>query len=121
MLLSTSLHLSLADLPSLLDEDNEESSPLVMEPPAHSSHIVMGGMVPTITVSSSGAETTLSASPRLSPWISTSTTSTAGRDVQRVIQQQLSTSVNTDLVRSRVWQGHVIAKKLGKVAGIGKG
>ena len=67
MLLSTSLCPSLADLPSLLDEDDEESSPLVVEPPAHSSHIVTGGAVPTVTISMSGAETTPSASPRLSP------------------------------------------------------
>ena len=87
MLLSTSLCPSLVDLPSLLDEDNEESSPLVVGSPAHSSHVVMGGTVPTISVSSSGAETTLSASSRSILQISTSTASTAGRDVQRVIQQ----------------------------------
>ena len=51
-LLSTSLNLSLVDLPALLDADDEEP-PLVVEPPVHSSHMVMGWMVPTITVSSS--------------------------------------------------------------------
>ena len=61
MFLSMSINLSLADLPALLDTDNEECPPLVVEPPAHSSQVVMDGTVPTITVSSSVVETTLSA------------------------------------------------------------
>ena len=101
MLLSTSLDLSLADLPGLLDIDDEEPPPLVVEPPAHSSHVVMGGMVPTVTISLSAAETTLSALPRLSPRVSTSSTSTVGRDVWRVIQQHPPTSANKALV----WAG----------------
>ena len=92
LLLSTSFGLSLVDLPGLLDVDDEGPPPLVVEPPAHSSHVVMGGMVPTITISSSVAETTLSASPRSSPRVSTSSASTVGRDVWRVIQQHSPTS-----------------------------
>ena len=102
MLLSTSLGLSLADLPGLLDIDDEEPPPLVVEPPACSSCIVMGGTVPTITVSLSMVETTLSASPRLSPRVNTSSTSTVGRDVQRVIQQHPPTSANKALVQAGV-------------------
>ena len=45
-LLSTSLNPSLVDLLALLDADDDESPPLIVEPPAHSSHMVMGGMVP---------------------------------------------------------------------------
>ena len=84
ILLSTSLCLSLVDVPPLL---NEELPPLVVGTPSHSSHIVTSGTVPTVTVSSLGAEMTLSASPRLSPQISTSTTSMASQDVRRVVQQ----------------------------------
>ena len=98
MLLSTSLGLSLVDLPDLLDIDDEGPPPLVVEHPAHSSHVVMGGTVPTITVSSSVVETTLSASPRLSPRVSTSSTSTVGRDVWRVVQQHPPSSANKVLV-----------------------
>ena len=101
-LLSTSLGLSLANLPGLLDIDDEEPPPLGVEPPAHSSHIVTGGMVPTITISLSVVETTLSALPRLSPRVSSSSTSTVGRDVQRVIQQHPPTSANKALVQAGV-------------------
>ena len=121
MLLSTSLDPSLADLLALLDADDEESPLLVVEPPAHSSHVVTGRTVPTITVSSSVVETTLSASPRSSPRVSTSSTSAAGKDVQRVIQHHLPTSAKTALVRSGVGQGSVIVKELMRIAGIGKG
>ena len=120
MFLSMSINLSLADLPALLDTDNEECPPLVVEPPAHSSQVVTGRMVPTITVSLSVAETTLSASPRLSSRVSTSSASVAGRDVWRVIQQHPLTSPNTALVRAGVGWGNVIAKKLAKI-GAGKG
>ena len=81
MLLSTSLNPSLADLQALLDADDDESPPLVVEPPACSSRVVTGGTVPIITVSSSVAETTLSAMPRLSPRVSTPSAGTAGKDV----------------------------------------
>ena len=90
------------------------------KPSACSSQMVMGGMVPTITVSSSVAETPLSALPRLSPRVCTSSASVAGRDVQRVMQQHPLTSPNTALVRAGVGQGNVIAKKLMKI-GVGKG
>ena len=102
MLLSTSFGLCLADLLGLLDIDDEGPPPLVVEPPAHSSHVVTGGTVPTITISSSVVETTLSASPKSSPRVSTSSTSTVGRDMQRVIQQHPPTSVNKALVQAGV-------------------
>ena len=84
MLFSTSISTSLADLPALLDIEEEECL-LVVETPFHSSQVVVGGMIPTITVSSSAVETTLSASPRLTLRISTSSASMTGGDVQRVI------------------------------------
>ena len=87
ILLSASLCLNLADMPPLLDKDDEEVPPLVVGTPSYLSHIVMSGTVPTVTVFSLGAETTLSASPRLSPWISTSTTSMVSQDIRRVVQQ----------------------------------
>ena len=81
MLLSTSLDPSLVDLLAPLDIDDEEPPPLVVESPAHSSCVVTDGTVPTITVSLSVVETTLSASPRSSPRVSASSASTAGKDV----------------------------------------
>ena len=65
----------------------EEECPLVVGSPSHSSRVVVGGMIPTITVSSSAAETTLSASPRTTPRVSTSCANVAGGDVCRMIQQ----------------------------------
>ena len=115
MLLSTSFGLSLVDLPGLLDIDDEGPPPLVVEPPACSSHIVMGGTVPTITISSSVVETTLSASLRLSPRVSTSSASTVGRDVWRVIQQHSPTSAKKALVQAGAGQGSIIDKNLAKI------
>ena len=79
MLFSTSISMSLADLPALLDIEEEEC-PLVVETPSHSSQVVVGGTIPTITVSLSAVETTLSASPRLTPRISTSSANMTGGD-----------------------------------------
>ena len=64
---------------------SKEEHPLVVGSPSHSSQVVVGGMMPTITVSSSVAETTLSASPRTTPRVSTSCANVAGGDVCRVI------------------------------------
>ena len=119
MLFPTSISPRLADLLALLDIDEEEC-PLVVEPPSHSSWVVMGGMIPTITVSSSVVETTLSTSPRSTPRVSTSSANVAGGDVWRVIQQCPLTSPNMALIGAGVGRGNVIAKKLMKV-GIGKG
>ena len=121
ILLSASSHLSLMDLPPLIDEDDEETPPLVVGPPSYSSHIVMSGAVPTMTVSSAGAETLLSASPRANLRMSTSITSSANQDVHRVVWQRPSTSANTALVDSGAGQGQVIAEKLWKYGGTGKG
>ena len=55
-----------------MDEDDEETPPLVVGPPSHSPHIVMRGAVPTMIVSLSGAEMLLSTSPRVNPRMSTS-------------------------------------------------
>ena len=76
-------------------------------------------MMPTITVSSSAAETTLSASPRMTPRVSTSCANVAG-DVRRVIQQHPHSSPNRVLIGAGVGRGQVLAKKLTK-AGIGRG
>ena len=81
ILLSTSFHPSLVDLPPLVDEDDEETPPLVVGPPSYSSCVVMSGAVPTVTVSSAGAETLLSTSPRANPRMSTSIVSSANQDV----------------------------------------
>ena len=102
ILLSTSFCLSLMDLPPLVDEDDEKTPPLVVGPPSHSSHILMSGAVPTITVSSSGAETLLSTSPRVNQRMSTSITSSAHQDIHRVVQQRPSTLANAALVDTGV-------------------
>ena len=120
----TSISPSPAGLLALLDLGKEEH-PLVVESPSCSSWVVVGGMIPTIMVSSSAVETTLSASPRLTPRVSTSSVSTSsanvtGRDVHRVIQQCPLSSPNTALIGAGVGRGQVLAKKLMK-AGVGKG
>ena len=99
--LPTSISMSLVDLLALLDIDKEEC-PLVVVPPTHSSQVVVGGTIPTITVSSSVAETTLSASPRSTPRISTSSANMTGGDVWGVIQQCPSTSPNMALIGTGV-------------------
>ena len=71
----------LSALPGL----GEEEHPLVVGSPSYSSQVVAGGMIPTVTVSSSAAEMTLLASPTTAPRVSTSCANVAGRDVHRVI------------------------------------
>ena len=53
----------LSSLPGL----SQEERPLVVGPPSRSSRVVVGGRVPTVTVSSSAAKTTLSSSPSMAP------------------------------------------------------
>ena len=65
--------------------------------PSHSSQVVVGGRIPTVTVSSSAAETTLLALPTMAPRVSISCANVAGRDVHRVIQQSLHSSPNRAL------------------------
>ena len=113
---STSLNLvGLLALPRL----GEEECLLVVGSPPHSSQVVVGSMMPIITFSLSAAETTLSASPRMIPRVSTSCANVAG-DVHRVIQQHPHFSPNRALIGAGVGRGQVLAKKLMK-AGIGRG
>ena len=53
--------------------------------------------MPTVTVLSSTAETTLSSSPNTAPRISTSSSNITGEDVHRVIRQYLTSSPNRAL------------------------
>ena len=115
----TSISPNVAGLPALSHLGKEEH-PLVVEPPSHPSQVVVGGMIPTITVSSSAAETTLSALPRSTPMVSTSSANVTGEDVHKVIQQHPLSSPNTVLIGAGVGQGQVLVKKLMK-AGVGKG
>ena len=115
----TSISPNLAGLPTSLDLGKEEC-PLVVESPSHSSWVVAGGMIPTITVSSSAVETILSASPRSTPRVSTSSANVVGGDVHRVIQQCPLPSPNVALIGAGVCRGQVLARKLAK-AGVGKG
>ena len=71
----------LSALPGL----GEEECPLVVGSPSCSSQVVAGRMIPTVTVSSSAAETTLFALPTTAPRVSTSCANVAGRDFHRVI------------------------------------
>ena len=77
-------------------------------------------MIPTIMVSSSAAETTLSALPRSTPRVSTSSANVARGDVWRVIQQCPPSSPNAALIGAGVGRGQVLAQKLTK-AGVAKG
>ena len=68
----------LSNLPGL----SQEERPLVVGPPSHSSRVVVGGRVPTVTVSSSTAKTTLSSS-NTAPMISTSSSNMTEGDACR--------------------------------------
>ena len=70
---------------SALSGLSREECPLVVGSPSHSSQVVAGGRIPTVTVSSSAAEMTLSVSPTMAPRVSTSCANVAGRDVHRVV------------------------------------
>ena len=75
---------NVAGLPALSGLGKEEC-PLVVGSPSCSSQVVVGGMIPTVTVSSCAAEMTLSALPTTAPRVSTSCANVAGRNVFRVI------------------------------------
>ena len=77
-------------------------------------------MIPTVTVSLSAAETTLSASPTTAPRVSTPCANVAGRDVCRVIQQCPHSSPNRVLAGAGVGRGQGLVKKLAKT-GSGRG
>ena len=97
-----SLHVTgLSNLPGL----SEEEHPLVVGPPSHSSRVVVGERMPTVTVFSSAAETTLSSSPNTAPRISTSSSNVTGGDVCRVIRQHPTSSPNRALAGIGVGRG----------------
>ena len=87
---------------SKLVRAEQEEHPLVVGPLSHSSRVVAGRRVPTVTVSSSAAETTLSSSPNMAPRISTSSSNVTGGDVHRVIWQHLPSSPNRTLAGAGV-------------------
>ena len=93
--------------PSNLTGLSQEERPLVVEPPSHSSRVVVGGRVPTVTVSSSAAETTLSSSPSMAPRLSTSCSNMTGGDMRRVIWQHLHLPPNRALAGAGVGRGSV--------------
>ena len=91
----------LSNLPGL----NQEERPLIVGPLSHSSRVVVGGRVPTVTVSSSAAETTLSSSPNMAPRISTSSSNVTGEDARRVIWQHPTSSPSRALAGVGVGRG----------------
>ena len=99
---STSPHVTdLSNLPGL----SQEEHPLVVGSPSHSSRVVAGRRVPTVTVSSSAAKTTLSSSPSTAPRISTSSINVTGGDMCRVIWQHPPLSPNRTLAGAGVRRG----------------
>ena len=91
----------LSNLPGL----SQEECPLVVGPLSHSSRVVVGRRVPTVTVSSSTAETTLSSSPNMAPRISTSCSNVTGGDMCRVIWQHPHLPPNRTLAGAGVGRG----------------
>ena len=89
-----------SNLPGL----SQEECPLVVGPPSHSSRVVVGGRVPTVTVSSSTAKTTPSSS-NTTPMISTSSSDVTGGDARRVILQHPTYSPNSALAGAGVGRG----------------
>ena len=73
--------------------------------PSRSSQVVAGRRIPTVTVSSAPAETTLSALPNMAPRISTSCSNVTGGDVHRVIWQHLQSPSNKMLAGAGVGRG----------------
>ena len=97
-----SLHVTgLSNLPGL----SQEECPLIVGPPSCSSRVVVGGRVPTVTVSSSAAKTTLSSSPNTAPRISTSSSNVTGEDACRVIWQHPTSSPSRVLAGVGVGRG----------------
>ena len=95
----------LSNLPGLIQEE----CPLVVGPPSHSSQVVVGRRVPTVTVSSSAAETTLSSSPNTAPRLSTSCSNMTGGDM---IWQHPHSPPNRALAAAGVGRGS--ARRLAK-------
>ena len=91
----------LSTLPGL----SQEEHPLVVGSPSRSSQVVVGGRIPTVTVSSATAETTLSASPNTAPRISTSCSNVTGGDIHRVIWQHPHSPSNKTLAGAGVSRG----------------
>ena len=132
-LFSTPTSLGVTGLSAMLGLIGEES-PLVVGSPSHSSWVVAGGKIPTVTVSSATAETTLSASPMTAPRISTACGSVTGGDIHRVIWQCPQSSPNRALagvgvgrgsarkpMRASASRGQVLAEMLtGKGSGRGQ-
>ena len=75
--------------------------------PSHSSQVVVGRRVPTVTVPSSAAETTLSSSPNMAPRLSTSCSNVTGGDMHRVIWQHPHSPPNRTLAGAGVGRGSV--------------
>ena len=67
--------------------------------------MVAGGRVPTVTVSSATAETTLLALPNMAPRISTSCSNVTGGDICRVIRRHLHSPSNKMLAGAGVGRG----------------
>ena len=86
-----------------------EECPLVVGSPSRSSQVVVGGRIPTVTISSSTAETTLLASPTMAPRVSTSCANVTGGDVHKVICQCLHSSPNRALAGAGI--GERISKE----------
>ena len=74
---STPVGLNVAGLSALAGLGREEC-PLVVVSPLCASRVVAGGIILIVTVSSSAAEMTLSASPTMAPRVSTSCANVAG-------------------------------------------
>ena len=93
--------MGLLNLPGL----SQEEHPLVVGPPSRPSRVVVGERMPTVTVLSSIAKTTLSSLPNMAPRISTSSSNVTGEDVHRVIQQYPTSSPSRALVGVGVGRG----------------
>ena len=72
---------------------------------SHSSRVVVGRRIPTVTMSSAAAETTLLASPNTPPRISTSCSNVTGGDIHRVIRQHPHSPSNKTLAGAGVGRG----------------
>ena len=83
--------------------------------PSHSSQVVVDRRIPTVTVSSATAETTLLALPKMAPRISTSCGNMTQGDVRRVIRQCPQSSPNRMLAGAGVGRGS--ARKPARASG----
>ena len=72
---------------------------------SHSSQVVVGRIIPTVTVSSAAAKTTLLALPNTAPRISTSCSNVTGGDIHRVIQQHPHSPSSKTLAGAGVGRG----------------